>query len=146
MPIAALGAEMLGPTRMRLLFFRTADNAMVSGLHAEILDRLPQLQVETYGSLEPLRTRLLLPRRTSALVVLLAPASQAELQHLTTLRTLLDDVRLLLVLPDQSPETVSLGHLFLPSFVTFREGVACVVPVLEKMIGLNQSENLGARQ
>lgn len=57
-------------------------------------------------------------QKASIDVVVLAPASRADLRDLLTLRDLLDGLPIILVLPDAEKETVSMGHQLYPRYVS----------------------------
>jgi DNA-binding NarL/FixJ family response regulator len=65
----------------------------------------------------------------------LAVGSEAELDRLLTIRELLSDMRLVIVLSDKDPQTVSKAHALAPRFITFSDaGIGPLVSVVEKMM------------
>ena len=68
------------------------------------------------------------------MAVLLA-ASKGQLSELLSLRELLNDVRIILILPDRGRETISQGHLLRPRFLSYADGdLTDVIAVLSKML------------
>jgi hypothetical protein len=68
------------------------------------------------------------------LAVLLA-ASQEELQVIMALRPLLNDIHLILILPDRDKDTIAKGHVLAPRFLTDLEhNMQEVYDVLNKML------------
>ncbi|MBI9083600.1 MAG: hypothetical protein JEZ11_08375 [Desulfobacterales bacterium] len=68
-------------------------------------------------------------------IALLFADDHQELARLLSIRDLLDDFRIVLVLPEYHKELVSLGHQLRPRFVGFAEGgLEDVAAVLQKMM------------
>lgn len=90
---------------------------------------------ETFNSVAHLSRRLCLPhvRRGETIGVLFA-ADRQDLANLLSIRDLLDDVRIILVLPDDKKETVSAGHRLRPRYISYAGGnFEDVAAVLNKM-------------
>ena len=67
-------------------------------------------------------------------VLILIPARREQLEQLLTIKELLQDFRLILILPDSAEETVTRGHLLMPRFLTFTDNdMAEVHHVLGRM-------------
>jgi len=72
-------------------------------------------------------------RRPSVLV--LCANNFAELEKILSLIHWLEDLRIILVLPDSQTQTVTIGHRLRPRFVSFMDGdFSDVAAVLGKMI------------
>ena len=70
-----------------------------------------------------------------ATVAVLFAADRQELAKLYSTRYLLEGFRIILVLPDANPETVSAGHRLRPRYVSYIDGgFEDVVAVLKKMM------------
>jgi len=54
-------------------------------------------------------------------VLILIPNQREQLDHLLKMKELLQDFRLILILPDSAEETVTRGHLLMPRFLTFTD-------------------------
>jgi hypothetical protein len=69
-------------------------------------------------------------------IVVLALTTTAELETFLAATDLFDDVRLILILPNNSPEMVSRGHQLRPRFVDTCPDQDCgrVLTVLDKML------------
>lgn len=68
-------------------------------------------------------------------VLILAPADRHELDQLLTMKNLLRDFRLILILPDNSGDTVARGHALMPRYLAFIDQDAEeIVRVLGRMI------------
>ena len=100
---------------------------MIAGL-------VPQANVEAYGVISDLLSRLHLPQRDYDIAILFA-ADREDLKEIFTIRPLLDNVRIILVLPDRQSETIKIGHSLRPRYLSFNDSpVSDVVFVLIKMI------------
>ena len=67
-------------------------------------------------------------------VLILIPNKREQLDQLLKMKELLQDFRLILILPDSSEETVTRGHLLMPRFLTFIDNdMAEVLHVLGRM-------------
>ncbi len=82
-------------------------------IRAAVERATPAYTVETYNSVEEMIQRLLRTIDTYWIVVLL-PASRKDLEELLPYEDILHRVRIVLILPDQSPQTVSLAHRLRP--------------------------------
>lgn len=91
---------------------------------------------ETFNSVAHLSRRLcrLYARRGETIGVLFA-ADRQDLANLLSIQDLLDDVRIILVLPDDKKETVSAGHRLRPRYISYAGGnFEDVAAVLNKMM------------
>lgn len=87
-----------------------------------------------YPSIEKLASRLRNPMASDMVAVLL-PADKDELTHLVSIRHLLRDIRIILVLPDSKEETISQGHALRPRFLSYADGdFSDVAAVTAKMM------------
>ena len=128
---------------MRLLLFCN-DTKGIGRLLREIVETQVQREdLEIYRTIEALSRRLHRPRGTLSLVVLLA-ASRKTLSELLLLRDLLNDIPVILVLPDRKADTVSKGHRLHPRFACCMDGdFSDVALVLAKMIANGALKNGG---
>ena len=73
-------------------------------------------------------------------IAVLIPGSREDLRDLLSIRDILVDVRVVLILPDREKDSVSKGFLLCPRLVTYADGdLVMVAAVLKKMISLNNS-------
>lgn len=105
---------------MRLFCYaRDADYAVNA-----LLDKLQSLDcgknMEVCRSLACLAQRLKEPTFDRELAVIVV-ASREELDGLLAIRELLQDLRIILVLPDHENDTVSQGHKLSPRFVSYMD-------------------------
>ncbi|MDD2902149.1 MAG: hypothetical protein PHU44_06905 [Syntrophales bacterium] len=105
-------------TQKKLLLYVPVAGGVGYRLTEAVGAALPQQEVEVVQTLDALSNRLQQPLNGLELAVLLS-ASQRQLFDFLTLRPLPDRLRIILVLPDAKPETISLGHSLQPRFVTY---------------------------
>jgi hypothetical protein len=128
-----------------LLLYAKTRNDIFQQLVQIIDSRVSGACLENYSNPEELFQRLRRPRLNIKIAVF-SIGSTAELDRLLTVRDLLADMRLVLVLADKDPRTLSKAHALAPRFITFDDaGVAPLVSVVEKMMGC-QIDRLPRRQ
>ena len=94
-------------------------------------------RLESYTRLDDLFHRLRQPRMNLEIGVF-AITDPAELEGLLTVRELLTDMRLLLALADDDPQTLFKAHALAPRFITFLDnGIAPLVSVVKRMMAVN---------
>jgi DNA-binding NarL/FixJ family response regulator len=119
---------------MMLLLYAKAKNGVSSELKQVLNGRTSDACLESYSNLDDVFQRLRQPRLNLKIGVL-AVGSEAELDRLLTIRELLSDMRLVIVLSDKDPQTVSKAHALAPRFITFSDaGIGPLVSVVEKMM------------
>jgi len=119
---------------MMLLLYAKAKNGVSSELKQVLNGRTSDACLESYSNLDDVFQRLRQPRLNLKIGVL-AVGSEAELDRLLTIRELLSDMRLVIVLSDKDPQTVSKAHALAPRFITFSDaGIDPLVSVVEKMM------------
>jgi hypothetical protein len=123
---------------MNLLFY-AGSNGVAEQLQRMIKTLVLKEQLETYRSFEDLYKRLHQPKNDFQIAVLTA-SSDEELEEILTIQELLSDIRIILVLPDRTPDTISKAHRLAPRFLTyldsdFREVKAVLNKMLESMRG-----------
>jgi len=117
-----------------LLLYAKTRNDIFQQLVQIIDSRVSGACLENYSNPEELFQRLRKPRLNIKIAVF-SIGSAAELDRLLTVRDLLADMRLVLVLADKDPRTLSKAHALAPRFITFDDaGVAPLVSVVEKMM------------
>jgi len=119
---------------MRIIYYSAESEPSRERLQRVIEMNFPRNHIEACRSIEELSQRLEQPIPELLIVVLLA-ASREELSGIIMLRELLLDRRIILVLPDDEPETTSQGHKLRPRFITYRNSdYGDVSVVLGRMI------------
>lgn len=75
------------------------------------------ITVETARTIEDLKLKLRMPKCDLVFVVLYA-SSKHELNSLLEIKNYLEDIKILLIVPDDRKETISLGFKLYPRFMT----------------------------
>lgn len=120
---------------MGVLFYAAAGNGTGVKLQDVLVQAVSREKVETFPDLELLSKRLCCFPSCMSIVVLLA-ATREDLAELLSLKPLLEDTRVLIVLPDGRPETVRMAHVLTPRFLTYSDSdFSDLFAVIRKMTG-----------
>ncbi|MBM4348459.1 MAG: hypothetical protein FJ106_00985 [Deltaproteobacteria bacterium] len=96
--------------------------------------RIPEENLEVYRSLESLSQRFRQPFDDLGVAVLMT-GNYEELKNISSIRDLLRDLQIILVIPDQKEETVALAHQLRPRLLTYIDGdLSMITNVLGKML------------
>jgi hypothetical protein len=136
---------------MRVLFYASKNDETVNLLR-KIIDTVLKGKnlegnLECYQTIDRLSQSLQMPEDKQVIAVLL-PHNRDELLKICSIRYLLHDLRLILVLPDEEDETISIGHWLRPRFLSYIDSnLEDVIDVLTKMLaGYGQSKNQLTKQ
>ena len=120
---------------MGVLFYGAVGNGTGAKLQEVLVQAVSRDKVETFPDLDLLSKRLCCFPSCMSIVVLLA-ATREDLAELLSLKHLLEDTRVLLVVPDGRPETVRMAHELTPRFLTYSDGdFSDLSAVIRKMTG-----------
>ncbi len=101
----------------------------------------PKENIEIYGTISELSSRLRRPQCESIIVVLLISDGK-DLKQIITVKALFDNLRIILVLPDNNISTVKIGHSLHPRYLSFKDGsLSDVASVLARMIESEKIHN-----
>ena len=78
----------------------------------------PAQDTEIYDSIDEFSQRLRQPRGELTVAVIVAN-SKEDLLNLLFIRNLLQDIRIILVLPDREKDTIEKGHRLYPRFMSY---------------------------
>jgi hypothetical protein len=78
----------------------------------------PTQDTEIYASIDQFSQRLRQPRGELTVAVIVAN-SKEDLLNLLFIRNLLQDIRIILVLPDREKDTIEKGHRLYPRFMSY---------------------------
>ena len=122
--------------RRFLLLYSKDSDINGCGLLA-LLERLvPREEIEIYRSIEELLVRLHKPHH-DILVLILQVSDSKELEDFASIKPLLNDIKIILILTDRKADTVAAGHNLRPRFLTHKNNdLNEVKDVLTKMIGV----------
>ena len=119
---------------MSVFFYSKSTKGAGQRLHATIKTFVPNKEIKTFRTLDSLSQRLLHPKNDHDIVVLLAK-SEKELRELVHMDDLLDDLRVILILPNREDGTIAEGHTLRPRFITYTDSnFIDVAGVLSKML------------
>ena len=105
----------------------------------------PGQKSEIIRTISDLSGRFLQPLRCHPNVVILVSKSKEELSELISIRDLLDDLRIILVLPDRERDTVSKGHILRPRFLSYIDSDFIeIAAVLNKILATSRPEEKGS--
>ena len=119
---------------MNLILYANDSNEAGERLQNAIESIVPENQTEIYQTTFSLYQRLRKPKSEVAVAVLLA-TTRKELLEIHSMKDLLRDIRIILILPDTEGDTVSMGFKLYPRFASYADGnFKDVAAVLEKML------------
>ena len=125
---------------MRLLFFCEDTKGPGKEIQKMIEAQVRKEDMEIYRTIRDLSQRLHQPRGTINIVVLLA-ANGKNLAELLLLAELLNDIPMILVLPDRQANTISKGHKFHPRFTCYLDNdFSDAALVLAKIIKIQEKQ------
>jgi len=118
-----------------LLYAKDADGAGIR-LQRVIEAFVLKDRLEVYRDIDNLSRRFRRPKGdVDRIILVLLTTSPQDLQSMVPIQKLLTDVRIIMVLPDRSEDTVKAGHRFLPRFVTYLDNDFVEIgAVLNKML------------
>jgi hypothetical protein len=109
---------------MRILFYGPREFSLPRKLFEAIREAgLTEVDCEQPQNSQDLQKRLRQTPHASTLVIL-CPADRRELQELTGLSALFDDLDLILIVPDDEDETIALAHRLRPRFLCYIDDCA----------------------
>lgn len=118
-----------------ILFYSAEKNRVVETMEQMLVELLPSHPLIHCRSLPVLEQRVGRPRNDIE-VVLISINDAIEMHQLNAMRSLLLDLRLVMVLPSRDPDIVAWAHKLVPRFIAYADnGLEQVGAVLEKMLG-----------
>jgi len=104
-------------TAMQLLLYSSGEGENTKRLVAAVHKVIPKGRIEFFKSLDDFSKRLRRPAEPDSVAVLSA-SSRKELSQMRTLRGLLPEIYVVLVIPDRKKSTIELAHHLLPRFLS----------------------------
>lgn len=118
---------------MKILFYSIGRNNSTKNLEKDLLGCMPDISTGTVNSLKELSKNLCQPLNNIKVIVA-APGGHGELNGLIQMIPLLDNVKVILILPDRNQQTISLGTRLNASFLTYIDNDAKdIIAVLQKI-------------
>jgi hypothetical protein len=119
---------------MELLVYSIKQRGQAEQLMCAIETVISGEVIRTYDSVQSLSLRLCQPGPPPEVTVLLA-STRKDLSEILSIRDLLSDLRLILLLPDKREDTVSEGHSLYRRFHSYAAGnFGDAAAVLKRMI------------
>lgn len=120
---------------MKILFYSSTSEECGRRIEEGLSTLVPEETVEVYRSIDDLANRLHRLLDGDAIAIL-QPRAREELLNIVSIKDLLQDVRIILLLPDREEETISLAHRLRPRFLSYTNAdLSDVFAVLSKMLG-----------
>ena len=117
-----------------VILFSTSKRKSGERLQRIIETVVSKKNVTIYRTIDELSGGLRQPRNDVSVALLLA-SSRMDLHELVSLRDLLWDIKIILILPDSDPETIAKGHILRPRFLSDCDSnFQDVAAVLSRMI------------
>ncbi len=133
-----MGVDEISPEsrEMEILFYYSMADRTGNKM-LQMMEKLTdQVRVRVFRNWKIFSEELMSPRGDSAVAVVLI-SRREELLDAVSIRDLIHEYRLVLILPDKEEGTVSLGHSLRPNFMTYRmEDLRELEIVLKKMLHL----------
>jgi hypothetical protein len=99
-----------------------------------IKTHLPAVEMAVYRTFDDLSQRLRHPTEDSGVAILLV-SNHRDLKNILSIGHLFQNIRIILLLPDKTSETVALAHQLRPRFLTnINSDFAEITAVLKKML------------
>ena len=125
-----------------VILFSTSQRKSGERLQRIVEAVVSEKNVKIYRTIDALSGGLRQPR-TDVSVALLLASSRMDLHELVSLRDLLWDIKIILILPDSDPETIAKGHILRPRFLSICTSdfvdVAAVLSLMIRNIGANKN-------
>ena len=120
---------------MSVLLYAPVLEPIRKKVESEIEKLVPAVEIETYQTKEALSSRLRGPGENITIAVLIA-TNKKKFMEILSLRELLGDLRIILLLPDREEDTIHKGHALRPRFLGYADSdLTMLAPVLKKMLG-----------
>ena len=132
---------------MNIVFYANGKDEVLSKRLQKVIERtVSQKGLEIFQTYKDFSKRIQRLPRKIEVAVLLAQSSD-QLLELVSLKDYLEDIRIILILPNMERETISKGHLLRPRFVDYVDGdFSNVGAVLEKMINSKNNNQINQKE
>jgi predicted nucleotidyltransferase len=125
-----------------VLYANGLDAAAGQRLKNIIKSKVLHQSLEIFGNIDSFAKRIRQFPRSIDVVVLFAQSNE-QLLDLISLKDYLEDVRIILILPDRESETISVGHKLFPKYLSYADGdLTDVAAVLEKILKRMNDNNI----
>jgi hypothetical protein len=123
---------------MRLLLYVSVNDGVGKRLQKMIEEIVPKNNLEIYRTIENFSRRFRKPVDNLPITAVLLASCSEDLVGFLSIRDLLRDVRIILILPDRDEDTIAQGHTLRPRFLSYTDSdFSDIVAVLEKCFESN---------
>ncbi len=135
-PTPAGRGKTIGFGEMKILFYLPVKDGLKKRTGRIVKNVQFEFDTYVHHSIDSFSFQLRYSRYDVAVVVLFA-SNRKALADLLAIRDLLDGIRIILILPDREPDTISQGYKLYPRYMSYIDGdLRDVSAVLRKMIRL----------
>ena len=121
---------------MQILFYYSKANETEHELYEMMKHLDSQIQIKTYRDWKIFKEELLEPKFDHPIIIILI-SRKDELLNAISIRDRIHEYKLMLILPDNDEETISLGHSLRPNFIAYDRGdLRDIKIVLKKMLNI----------
>jgi hypothetical protein len=123
----------------KLIFYSKDKNKFGMELEKMLEELAAKANVETYRTTPDLILRLRVPLSESAIAVLLI-SDKKDLKSTLSIKSLLINMRIVLILPDRNDGTIEAGHSLHPRYLSFKDNsLKDIKSVLARMIEVEKT-------
>jgi hypothetical protein len=120
---------------MDFLFFASANHDVTRRLQSLMETVVPEENRATYRDIQAFSQSLREPAEGQR-IVLLSASSRHDLSLIQSIRNLLSDESIIIILPDREGDTIAMGHSLHPRFLTYMDSdFTELAGVLGRMLG-----------
>jgi len=128
---------------MNLLLYMPRPGKKGARLLATVVPMIQHESLEVFPDLAGFTERVKKPKDPTSVAIIFDPTDD-ELRSLAGLRGYLKGTKILLVLPDQDDETISLAHKLLPTYISYVDNdISRIGAVLKRTVN-NRAENVNS--
>jgi hypothetical protein len=107
-----------------------------------VLEELSDIKFETLNSIKSFSQKLCQPLHGISVIVIII-SSRDELRDFMALLSVLENIRVILILPDRGGETIALGLKLNPSFISYVDNdLMNIIDVLKKIQAVTKEKKL----
>lgn len=126
---------------MKIILYTNRINGLGKKLEKEIHHMLTQIELETLNSVKSLTQKLCQPLNRISVIVFIV-SIRNELKDFMKLLTALENIRIILLLPDRSEKTVAMAVKLNPSFISYTDNrLIDIIEVLKKIQQVTKEKN-----
>lgn len=124
----------------KLIVYSRDQNEFGMELEKMIEKLASKKNVEVYRATLDLTLRLRMPFRESAIAILVI-SDEKDLKSILSIKSLLINMRVVLILPDRNNGTIEAGHTLLPRYLSFKDNNSLkdIKAVLTRMIKVDKT-------